>query len=312
MNTMVPFLQEMLALYGMVVIGYLARKKAILNTHADHTLTQLVLCITLPALILFSMDISFSKVLVLDMVILVCLSVYILFLACVIGRFMRKHSTLSADRESVLEGLIIFGNQGFLGYAVAYIVFNEVGIVYATMFNVVYLILIWTYGIYLFVRSKDTIDWKSIFINPGIMAVMGGVVIFFAPFSWPHPVSSLLESIGKMTIPLSMILLGSLLKNVTSNDIVIYLKNKLMWQVAAVKLIIIPLLFIPVIYLFPISYPLITIAVLIAGMPSAPTISIYAKKYGGDAQFASTVVFFTTTAAFVTIPLLFFCIKLFY
>ncbi|SDH46871.1 hypothetical protein SAMN05216352_101385 [Alteribacillus bidgolensis] len=52
-----------------------------------------------------------------------------------------------------------------------------------------------------------------------------------------------------------------------------------------------------------------SIAVLIVGMPSAPTISIYAKKYGGDTQFASTVVFFTTTAA---IPLLFFCMKLIY
>ncbi|SDH46842.1 hypothetical protein SAMN05216352_101384 [Alteribacillus bidgolensis] len=59
------------------------------------------------------------------------------------------------------------------------------------------------------------------FINPGIMAVMGGMVIFFASLSWPQPVSSLLE-IGKMTIPLSMILLGSLLKNVTSNEILIF------------------------------------------------------------------------------------------
>ncbi len=53
------------------------------------------------------------------------------------------------------------------------------------------------------------------------MAVMGGMVIFFASLSWPQPVSSLLE-IGKMTIPLSMILLGSLLKNVTSNEILIF------------------------------------------------------------------------------------------
>ncbi|SDH46815.1 hypothetical protein [Alteribacillus bidgolensis] len=47
---------------------------------------------------------------------------------------MRKRYALSADRENVLEGLIIFMNQGFLGYAAAYILFNEVGIVYATMF----------------------------------------------------------------------------------------------------------------------------------------------------------------------------------
>ncbi|SDH46786.1 hypothetical protein [Alteribacillus bidgolensis] len=38
MNTMMPFLEEMLSLYGMVVIGYIAGKKAVLNAHADHIL----------------------------------------------------------------------------------------------------------------------------------------------------------------------------------------------------------------------------------------------------------------------------------
>ncbi|MFB4164100.1 AEC family transporter [Alteribacillus sp. JSM 102045] len=131
-----PFLQEMSALYGMVVIGYLARKKAVLNSHADHTITLLVLFITLLSLILFSMDISFSKAMAVDMVILFCLSVYILFLACVIGRLMRDRSALSTGQDNVLEGLIIFGNQGFLGYAVAYLLFNEIEIVYATIFNI--------------------------------------------------------------------------------------------------------------------------------------------------------------------------------
>ncbi|MFB4164101.1 hypothetical protein ACE1TI_09735 [Alteribacillus sp. JSM 102045] len=75
-------------------------------------------------------------------------------------------------------------------------------------------------------------------------------MIFFTPLSWPQPVSSLLESIGKMTVPLSMILLGSLLKNVTGKGILFYMKNRLIWQGTALKLIIIPLLLVPVMWFF--------------------------------------------------------------
>ncbi|USK72105.1 AEC family transporter [Peribacillus asahii] len=54
------FVQEMLVLYSIAILGFIVRKTGILNENTNDVLTQLILYITLPALILFSLDIPFS------------------------------------------------------------------------------------------------------------------------------------------------------------------------------------------------------------------------------------------------------------
>src|SRR3954470_12499312 len=95
---------------------------------------------------------------------------------------------------------------------------GEQGILYLTMFNLCYLILIWTYGIYLFTKNKETIKWRNIFLNPGILSTLTGLILLFSPLRLPQVVSNGLDSVGKMTIPLSMILIGCLVANVSYND----------------------------------------------------------------------------------------------
>ncbi|MDQ6597623.1 AEC family transporter [Bacillus salipaludis] len=89
MNSVEAFIQEMLVLYGMAILGFIVRKKGILNENANNVLTQLILNITLPALILFSLDISFSFTLLKEFLWLVSLSVYILTV-CFLGDLDEK------------------------------------------------------------------------------------------------------------------------------------------------------------------------------------------------------------------------------
>ena len=311
MEIMLPFIQEMLMLYILAAVGYASRKIGILDTSADQVITQIVLYITLPALILYSMDIPFSAQLAKDMFYLVGLSVCVLLFACFIGRLLRKRASLAAGRKNVFEASIIFGNQGFIGFAVSFILFGRQGIVYATMFNMVYLILIWSYGIYLFVRSKPFTAWRQVFLNPGLLATGAGLLLFFLPVSWPSPFLNLLENTGKMTIPLSMLLIGSLLAGIKLEDFFQLIKNRYIWMVTGTRLLLIPLFLLPFVLLSP-PFALFAVAVLVSGMPSAPTVSLYAYKYGGDARFASVAVCVTTICALVTIPALYFVLRLVY
>ncbi|USK86996.1 hypothetical protein [Peribacillus asahii] len=54
------FVQEMLVLYSIAILGFIVGKTEILNENTNDVLTQLILYITLPALLLFSLDIPFS------------------------------------------------------------------------------------------------------------------------------------------------------------------------------------------------------------------------------------------------------------
>lgn len=304
------FLREMLMLYCIGILGYIVRKINILPKHTNGVLTQLILYITLPALILYSLDIPFSFTLITEFFWLLFMSIYILTLSSALAILLRKSARLPKPQGSVYESLIILGNQGFIGYAVCFILFAEEGIIYLTMFNLFYLIFIWTYGIYLFTKSKDTINWKGIFFNPGIVSTLLGMIILFTPLSFPDTISHTLNSIGKMTIPLSMILIGSLLANISMNHIKKLIKNKYLWTATFMRLIIIPALLIPFI-LFKVPYTLFIIAILVSGMPAAPTISLYAQRFGADTDFATAGVLFTTVLCVISIPLIYLVMRLY-
>lgn len=304
MGSIAGFFYEMMILYLIAFVGFIARKKSVLNNQANDVLTQLVLYITLPALIVFSLDMPFSSAILNDFLWLVGMSIYILAVSIYVAKWIGKKASLPSMQGNVFEGLIVFGNQGFIGYAVIYILFAEQGILYLTMFNICYLILIWTYGIHLFTKSNEAIDWKKILLNPGIAATMIGIIIFFLPVRLPAVAAQTLESIGKMTIPLSMMLIGSLLAEVKGNELSRLLKNKHLWKVSLARLFIIPAcLFVFV--LFPVSHSILVISVLASGMPSAPTVTLYAQKFGADSQFASVGVMFTTILCAFSLPLIY-------
>lgn len=298
------FILAMIPLYIMAIIGFTARKLRVFNRHANQVLTQLMLYITLPALILFSLHTTFSFDLLINFIWLVIMSIFVLFISVFTAACLRKKAALPAKQKSVFESLIIFGNQGFIGFAVIYILMAEQGIIYLTMFNICYLILIWTYGIYLFTKHKQSINWSLLFFNPGILATLVGLGMLVLPFSWPGIMLTTFEEVGKMTIPLSMILIGSFLADIKKTDFIQYGKNRYIWLAAILKLIILPLALVVFVFL-PVPHALIIVAMLTSAMPSATTTSIYAQKFGADASFASFGVILTTILCIMTIPIIY-------
>lgn len=306
-NLFFSFLQQMFFLYVISFIGFIAQRKKIFPPQAMQAFTALILNITLPALIIYSLNIELSLTLVQHFLLLLILSFLSMNSAIILALLMRKRATLKENEKSVFEGLTIFGNQGFIGYAVIYILFQETGVIYLTIFNIYYLILIWTYGIYLFTKSKEKIDWKKIFLNPGFLSTIIGVLLLCSPFQLPSALSASLESVGKMTIPLSMIVIGSLIADIRLKELLSFMKNRYIWKSAFVKLLLIPFLLLPL-AIFPLSFPLFATAVIASGMPSAPTISLYAHRFNANHSFASVGVAITTILCIITIPFLYFIV----
>lgn len=294
----------MIVLYAIGSIGFLARKKDILNKYSTEVLTQLILSLTLPFLILYSMGKPYDMAIIANLFWLIPMSVFILFLSCILALWMRRFMNLTENQQSVFEGLIVFGNQGFIGFALITNLFPDKGALYVTIFNLPYLILIWTYGIYLFVGKKEVVLWRKIFLNPGILSTLIGLLIFILPFNWPSVILNVLKSVGNTTIPLSMLLMGALIANIKFEKPLFFLKSKTLWIITSVRLIVIPLLLFPLIFL-SLPFPLLVTAVLVSGMPAAPTIALYAQKFGGDANYAAMGSAWTTLVSFFTIPALY-------
>ncbi|MCM3741327.1 AEC family transporter [Oceanobacillus luteolus] len=298
------FLQEMLVLYIIGLIGFFARKKDILNQHATQVLTQLILNLTLPFLILYAMGQPYVSGVTGKVFWLIPISFLILSSAIILTFLLRKVLQLPDDRRRVLEGLVIFGNQGFIGFALLSSLFPEHGPLFVSIFNLPYLLLIWTYGVYLFVGNKGNIPWRKIFLNPGILATLIGILIFMLPIHWPVMLSALFNIVGNTTIPLSMLLIGALLANMQLKQSLVLLKDKTMWLVTGLRLIILPLLLLPIIF-FSLPFPLAATAILVTATPAAPTIALYSQTYGGDTDYAAFGSAWTTLLSAFTIPMLY-------
>ncbi|WP_245983513.1 AEC family transporter [Ammoniphilus oxalaticus] len=296
--------QELSILYAICLIGFIAKRAKLLTQHADQVLTQLILSITLPALIVYAMNFSFGGDDWLAFGQLIFLSAYALGIAIMLAWLLNRLTSIEQEKLGIYQSLIIFGNQGFIGFALCYILFAEIGIAYAAVFNLIYLILIWTYCPYLIGRNKTTFTWKHMLFNPGIIATFVGFVCCLLPAPLPTPLLSLLEQIGKMTIPLSMLLIGGLLANLAWKELGRYARDKWIWTASFAKLIVIPLCLFPML-LLPFPFTVIAIATLITASPSAPTTSLFAQKYSGDIYFASAGVFLSTALAGITIPLIY-------
>lgn len=303
---MPSFFQELLVLYSIIILGYGAKRKKLINGSFDQATTQLILNITLPALILYSLNSSAAKFFLSDLVYLIILSFYSLGVTILISSLLAHNITnLNSQQNKIYQSLIVFGNQGFLGYAVIYSLFKETGIMLASVYNLPFLALIWTYGIYLMTGDKNTnYSWKTVIFNPGLLATCVGLILFFLPLQWPSLLVKFLRNVGSPTTPLSLLLIGSLLANLSFKNIKDMFKNSFLWSAATFKLLFVPLLFFPLKYTSH-NTALLTIAVLLAGMPSAPTTALFAQNYNADAEFAAMGIFLSNLLSLFTLPLLY-------
>ncbi|MBU9722045.1 MULTISPECIES: AEC family transporter [Bacillaceae] len=298
------FTQEMLILYLIAIIGFIAKAIGILDVHSNKVLTQIVMYITLPALILSSMDFPMNNSLRVDILWLLFLSAFALFGACILAYQFAKYSGLDNERKGVYQSLMVFGNQGFIGYAIIFMLLGESGVFYVAIFNIFYLLLIWTYGIFL-VAPNNRISIKQAILTPGLLATFIGLIIIALPISLPFIVGETLESIGMTTIPLSMLLIGSIIGQLPWKKLLSLLLNKYIWIASFTKLILVPLLLIPFIFFPSLHFEVFVVAVLVSGMPSAPTTAIFAEKYGADSAFAAFGVSITTILSMITLPMLY-------
>ncbi|UOY92786.1 AEC family transporter [Ectobacillus sp. JY-23] len=310
MNQFIPLVEQLITLYVIAGVGFVLKRRNVLTQASDHVMMQIVLLITLPALIVSSLDTHFAFTLLSHFFWLIGMSAFALLTAVLIGKLLSNICKLHSKCRSGFEGISVFGNQGFIGYAVCGYILGAEGIIYTIIFNILYLFLIWTYGIHLF--NKDhAISRTEIFLNAGVLSTCIGLLLFLTPLSLPAVILQPLQNIGAMTTPLSLLAIGSLLGSLSLRSAVTISASPYIWIAAFTKLLLVPLLLFAFIPFTP-NFSVIAAAVLLAGMPSAPTMSLYALKYGGDAEFTSVGVGISTVLSIGTLPFIYILLTLFF
>ena len=291
-------INQVIVLFVIMVVGFYAKKKKFLNVETDKGLTELLINITLPFMIVTSFNIKYEAAMVSNAKQILIYSFLIHISLIFISRlFFFK---FSKGKQQVFRFITIFSNVGFMGYPVLESIYGGTGIFYAAIFNIPFNLLVWTVGVMLYTGEKDFKSIRKALTNPALMAVCIGMIFFIFSIRLPVPIEISLKLIGSTTTPISMIIIGSMLAGLKYKHI---FSDLSIYYASAVRLLIIPVIVYVVLKLLKADEMLLNICVILQAMPAAVTTAIIAEKYGGDGLLASQCVFITTVVSVITIPI---------
>jgi len=184
-------------------------------------------------------------------------------------------------------------------------IYGPEGVIYGSIFNMFFVIFLWTYGLILFQGNLKNKTFKSetkkILLNPSILAVIIGLIIMVFHIQLPSALLSSMNSMGSMTGPLSMIIIGGILSEA---KITHYLMDWTIYYGILLKLVIIPLLIHLMFLLIHHHSMPITTVILMTAMPASTMTSILAKKFNKKESYAAVLVSLSTLLSLITIPLI--------
>ncbi|GAV24313.1 hypothetical protein ciss_02460 [Carboxydothermus islandicus] len=286
-----------------LLLGFILKKKRFFSENTDAAFGDLVVFITLPSLIVSAMQFPFSQKLLLDSLLLLVISFSYYFLVTIFAEVVVKFFRLSRETAGVYKFILIFSNVGFMGYPLLHALYGKIGVFQAALYNIGFQVFNWTVGIALLrgesiktIFSRDEI--KKMFINPGIIAVTIGFSFFYFSVELPLFLGQALKEIGEVTMPLSMILVGSILGELSFKEILTDFK---LWILAFIRLIVIPALTFAILFFTGNRGVMLAIPVILAAMPAAANTAIFANKYGGDAVKGAQGVFISTFLSLLTL-----------
>jgi predicted permease len=294
--------EQILALFLLLLAGYLARKSGLLDSQLTKGLSGLLLKLALPALIIDSMQKPFSASLLRESGIIFFISLAVYACSVVFALLFPRVLAATPEERGVFSFALIFSNVGFMGYPVVFAVFGETGVFYAAIYNLPFNFLLFTLGIMIIskkVEGAPPINWKLL-VNPAVAAVFIGFFLFLFSVALPRPISLAVHQLGLLTPPLSMLLVGSLLCTIPVKRV---FTDWRVYIVSLLRLLLLPFLVWLALQGFRLPELLVGIPTVITAMPAAANSAILAEQYEGNAALASQIVFLSTLLSVLCIPL---------
>ncbi|MPM78295.1 hypothetical protein SDC9_125306 [bioreactor metagenome] len=294
-------INQMLVLFIIMIIGYIANKKNILDVNVNKKISSLLLNITAPALILSSVvnrGKEGNPKLVLDIAIIAIILYAILPF---IGIFLAKFLKVPKEDEKLYQFMTIFANIGFMGFPVIESIFGSEAVFFAAIINLVFNVFCYSYGIYLISENnKLSFDIKTL-INPGIIASIIAIIIYITNMEVLLIIKETTSMIGGITTPLAMMLIGSSLAQIPIKEVFL---EKRLYPYTFIKQIIIPIIFFLILKHFVTNELILGIIIIVSAMPVATITIMFCNEYEGNINLASKTIFITTLCSVVTIPAL--------
>src|SRR5690606_27312183 len=195
--------------------------------------------ITMPVLIIDSiLKIELNQEVIKNLAIYTIVALLSYLFLIILSTIVTEKLKTQQDTKEIFKFLLIFPNVGYMGIPVVSSIYPAEAVVYTIINNVIYNMYVWTYGIQIFNNDKkEKFEWRKL-INQGTIALTIGFLLLITRLPI-GPLRGTISTVGGMTFPISMLVIGSSLTNIKNFD---FLKDKYLYYQVFLKLFLIPLL----------------------------------------------------------------------
>lgn len=294
----------MMTLFVIVLVGFAAGKLGYMGGDFDKRMSNIVIDITCPALILSS---TMGGTLPERQFILPLLSISLLtyILLTIIALALPRFLTHNKDEEGIVGFALMFGNVGFIGYPVVASIFGHQAVFYAAVLNVVNTFAVFTVGTMLLqgneVNKSAAFRPKVLYSSPMMAAYLAMLIVAFDIDGIPAVISQPLTLTGNITVPAALLIIGSSMSQLSLKTM---LGSRTVYATAVFRLAVIPLGLFLLFSVMGFSPLVVNINTVVIAMPVATYGTILCLKLGRDTTLITETTFITTILSVVTIPLI--------
>ncbi len=293
--------QQMVILFIIVVVGYILRKIGMMGEEFDGKLSNFVIDVACPCLILSSTmgDKLPDKHMILPLLLISCASYAILLLAAIT---LPRLLPIQKSSRGLYSFMITFGNVGFIGYPIVAAIFGPEAIFYAVILNFPNTFLVFTFGVSFIAGNsgKSSFNWKRL-VSPAMICSYISILIVAMEWKVSPVISEPCRLLGNITIPGALLLIGSSMATIPVRELG---GSRAIYMLSLLRLFLIPLLLFYIFNAIGFDHRVNAINTVVCAMPVASYGTLFCIRYHKDVTTMAEATFITTLLSLFSVPLL--------
>lgn len=291
---------QMVVLFLLVLAGFVSRKVKLTSRDFDRTLSNLVIQVTCPSLIIASTmgDVMPERRLILPLLGVSALTyVFLIGLAYVIPYIIPCRRA----EHGMYSFMLAFANVGFIGYPIIASIFGHSAVFYASILNSINTLTIFIWGVMFVTGGKSgKFNWRLLYSSPMISTYIS-ILIVATGWHAPRFMSQAFTLLGNMTVPSALLVIGSSMAAIPLKRMA---GSRGVYVMSVFRLLVLPLSLYYLLLTIGVDSRIAAIDMILSGMPVASFGTMFCLKYGKDETVMSQGTFITTLLSVISIPLL--------
>ena len=276
---------QVLELFILIAVGFLCGKTKMLTEKAVKSITDIVLYIVCPCVIVQNFIRPYSSDMLGGLLTAASAALCIHIVSIVIAMLV-FHDKIP-EKNRVYRFALIFSNCGYMSLPMQQAILGSDGVFFGAVYIVIFNVVMWTFGVWLSSGDGKSVSAKKILLNPCIIGMAVGLVIFLMSIPIPEIISQPVTFLANLNTPLPMLVVGFYLSQTKILDAFRDGKG-----------------FVGGMMLCGIRGTVLITGVIAASAPAAAATTMFAAKFDNDAKLSVNLVTLSTLLSVITMPLI--------